>query len=117
MSQFVANTYLRTVQTQVGSMSWPQIRMPLLNDGIRSPAIHFADNIRLRNAPDMNVAGANGSYLAGPYQVEKCLHRLGERRVGVIAVRQIDIEPISLKAPKTGLAFPFDSGRIQTTGK
>ena len=107
-----ADKYLRA---EVRTVPRPEVGVALLHNGVLHPAIGAGYQVGLGHAPHREIAGAEQAHFARLHQPIEGRHRLLERRVVIVAVRVVDVEPVGAKPLQAALAFALDLTGGQAT--
>ena len=99
---------------KIGAVSRTQVGVTLLHDIVLCPAVKLAHEVRFRDPPHSQVTGPDRSHLSRSDQPVKRLHRLLYRRLQIIAVGVVKIDPIRLQALQALLTLALDLHRRQT---
>ena len=98
------------LRSEIGAVARTQVGISLLYYRIPTPLMGFADRVGFRNAPQGKIAGADGSHFAGLDQTIKGFHGFFKRRVAIVTMRIVDVDPIRLQPFEALLAFALDLG-------
>src|SRR5256885_9985310 len=68
---------------------------------------------RLREPAPVDVAGADRPYLARPHRLLECTQGVLERRVRILLVREVHIDPLHAQPAEAALELTVDPLRLQ----
>ena len=94
--------------SEIGAVARTQVGISLLHYRIAAPLMDPADRVRFRNAPYGKIAGADGPHFARLDQTIQGFHGFFERRVAIVAMRIVKVDPIRLQPFQALLAFALD---------